>query len=516
VPRCGSPGDVFENCVPANIFNGFANITGDQIPNSENGGLSQVFPTNQIDNDLHLVDINFSGSLFRLPAGKVITALGYVYRREQYGLERNLMCNGCSTLDFFQRFFDDDSDIHSGYAEINVPLLKDATAAKALTFRAAIRHDEYSNTNANTTFKSNLHWRITPDFALHGNYADIFREPQGLELLLPRQDAFPSFLDVCRSSALLLGSTFNNFTTLTAAEQQRCLESGVEITGMDAQGNPLTFDQTNSQPRASIGGNQELGLETGSSFGFGTVFTPDSLNGLSLTLDYWNIQLNNTIVFPDPEVIVNNCIFGGDAIVCGLIDRQSIGNVGEVSTVNATLGNFGSESAAGVDLGIRYSHESRWGSFDGRFLLTWLNDRTSESFGSIDIQGDNLSDRIDVSGAFTRRDNLGSSVFPEWKGLFTIDWHLANFGAAINLEYLSGVDEVLDSINDLTNHIDSEVYVDISLNYTLLFGAEINAGITNIFDNDPPFIVGGLNARTDTNTYRILGRSWFVRLTQRF
>lgn len=98
--------------------------------------------------------------------------------------------------------------------------------------------------------------------------------------------------------------------------------------------------------------------------------------------------------------------------------------------------------------------------------------------------------------------------------MFTIDWEKGAFGAALNMEYLSGVDETLNSDSGLINQISSEFYVDMSMSYSLATGTEISGGITNIFDNAPPFIVGGLNARTDT--YRILGRSWFARLTQRF
>ncbi len=47
-------------------------------------------------------------------------------------------------------------------------------------------------------------------------------------------------------------------------------------------------------------------------------------------------------------------------------------------------------------------------------------------------------------------------------------------------------------------------------------GLKVQAGITNITDEEPPFIEVGFNATTDPSTYRMMGRGYFVRLGYSF
>ncbi len=508
-PRCGTPERPFENCTPANIFNGFANIPPEQIPGLETSGRVDIADIPESNDSLQLASIGLYGDLWQLPAGPIATAIGYEFRYQNRDVDGfRFSCFSCNFASSFGRFGSGDFSVHSGYAEINVPIFKNLTAI------AAARHDNYSNSGAYTSFKTILNWRLLPQLSLRGNYSEVIREPSLRELFLVQADAFPFFLDACRSSAVVIGDFTNSFAGLTAEQQEQCLDSGVEITGFDEDGNPLTFSQTNAQPRTRVGGNENLRLETGDSFSIGMAFSPKTLPGLLLSLDYWNIRLKDTLVVPDAERILNSCIFAGLNESCDRITRQSLGNTGEISEIAGRITNQGIEQADGIDFNIQYSRNIQWGQLESRLLLSWLNNRETASF---DPAGDTVfSDRINVAGTFTSRNNFQPGVYPEWKALLTVDWNLAPFAAALSMEYLSGVDEILDNSGDLINQINAQVYVDMNVSYTLPFGTEITGGITNIFDNDPPFIAGAINARTDTDTYRILGRSWFARITQRF
>ena len=65
--------------------------------------------------------------------------------------------------------------------------------------------------------------------------------------------------------------------------------------------------------------------------------------------------------------------------------------------------------------------------------------------------------------------------------------------------------------------IDSRLYHDIVVNYTVPgWGTNIAAGITNITDEEPPFIEIGFNATTDPATYRMFGRGYYLRISQSF
>ena len=60
------------------------------------------------------------------------------------------------------------------------------------------------------------------------------------------------------------------------------------------------------------------------------------------------------------------------------------------------------------------------------------------------------------------------------------------------------------------------MYFDFTGRYHTPWGTRVTIGLTNAFDEHPPFLFRGLNAFTDPNTYRMLGRSWFVSLSHEF
>ena len=66
--------------------------------------------------------------------------------------------------------------------------------------------------------------------------------------------------------------------------------------------------------------------------------------------------------------------------------------------------------------------------------------------------------------------------------------------------------------------IDSVLYHDLVFDYTFdEFGStRLTAGVTNLSDEEPPFIDRGFNASTDPSTYRMFGTGYFLRISQTF
>jgi outer membrane receptor protein involved in Fe transport len=84
-------------------------------------------------------------------------------------------------------------------------------------------------------------------------------------------------------------------------------------------------------------------------------------------------------------------------------------------------------------------------------------------------------------------------------------------------EYISSITADV-SYQTYTQSVDSLLYHDLVFNYSLdYFGnTQLTAGVTNITDEEPPFIDPGFNASTDPNTYRVFGMGYFLRVTQSF
>ncbi|HLT89671.1 MAG TPA: hypothetical protein VKZ85_01910, partial [Woeseiaceae bacterium] len=112
---------------------------------------------------------------------------------------------------------------------------------------------------------------------------------------------------------------------------------------------------------------------------------------------------------------------------------------------------------------------------------------------------------------------------PEWKHMLNTVWTtpLDNLSVTAAWRYVGEVDEFeQDRYTASGRH-----YIDLSGTYYAdWFGEEtvVTAGVSNLFDRDPP--VSGLfgnvsvfgNGNTIPATWDALGRYWFVNLTQRF
>lgn len=64
--------------------------------------------------------------------------------------------------------------------------------------------------------------------------------------------------------------------------------------------------------------------------------------------------------------------------------------------------------------------------------------------------------------------------------------------------------------------VDSMMYHDVSAVYSLETGTTVSVGITNLTDEQPHYIEPADNGNTDESNYRLMGRSWYLRLNQTF
>ena len=65
--------------------------------------------------------------------------------------------------------------------------------------------------------------------------------------------------------------------------------------------------------------------------------------------------------------------------------------------------------------------------------------------------------------------------------------------------------------------IGSIVYMDVTVGYTFPTKTHLQAGIRNLADKQPPIFYQNnvTNVNTDTSTYDVLGRQWFVGFSQK-
>ena len=497
---CGTPDAPIDGgCVPLNLFGGFGTITQEMLDFIE-VGLNDVLITK-----LQVANASFSGDLIDLPAGPLSAAFGYEFRQESLDStpDSGKAANAVTGNTFGPT--GGEFDVNSLFAEVNVPLLSGIPGAELLEVGAGFRYDDFSTVGGTGNFMFTLRWQPIQGVLVRGSYSEVFREPTIGNIFNPEGDSFPSFQDVCSNGSINGGADL--FALLSAEAQQRCIDQGVAEGG---------FFQNNAQPRLRIGGNPDIQPENGETWTVGVAWSPEFIPGFSFTADWWDIDLDDAITTFGGADVVGGCVILG--VGCENVERDQLS--GELDRAISLTSNSGGETASGLDLAFNYNTNTAIGLFDTRLLVSWLESR--KTFGLIAVDPSTVVDSLEGSGFFNDVGGFTEGVFPEWKAQWTVDWSFGNFGASVNVEWLDSTVE-RDAFGDSGFFsgagdvgVESETYLDLTVRYNLPWGTQVSGGITNLLDNDPPFILSGFNANTDADTFRMLGRSWFARLTHNF
>lgn len=387
------------------------------------------------------------------------------------------------------------------FTEFRIPVAQDKAFAEALTLDLRYRYSDYSTGVDADTYNIGGSWVPVEGFKLRGGFSRAVRAANIRELFEPQNLGLWGGVDPCGGD--------DDGPDLTL---EQCQNTGLSA----AQYGSAALINPAGQYNGIFGGNPNLEPEKSDSITVGAVLTPDEyIPGLSLTIDYWSFEIEDAIDTVEPELIVRRCGETGDPALCSLINRGPNGNLwlGSNAVVSTDV-NIGFFEVAGVDIVANYAMDTGFGNLDFALRGTWL-----QKWDEQPIPGAETEDCAGFWGGTCGRPR------PEWKHTFTTVWT----SPVENLSFIGGwryVGEVKEHQADDGGFIaDAQNYFDLTANYTAdWFGEEtvINAGVTNILDNDPP--VSGLfgnvgtfgNGNTIPSTWDALGRYWFVGLTQRF
>lgn len=497
IARCGTPDEIIDGCVPLNLFGGLGSITQDQIDYVAATLNDHAIAKRQV------LNASLDGVVLELPAGPLSAAVGYEFRKDEFSFIPDSGKSSGAVTGNLSGFTDGEYSVNSLFAEVHIPVLSSIPGVELLELSAGFRYDDYSTIGDTGNVQAAIRWQPISSLLIRGSYSEVFREPSVIELFASESDDFPSFQDVC-STAVLGQSDTNLYASLTPEQQARCHATGVPVGG---------FVQNDAQVRIQNRGTEDLHAETGETFTIGLAWSPEFIHGFSFTADYWDVEISNAITSVAGGSVISQCVIANDSEACGRISRFADGNVDFVFSPTV---NIGAETASGVDLSFNYEGNSSWGIFDARILVTYLKERRSTEINT-----------INAAGRFENRNGLARGVYPKWKGTFNLDWRYENWGASLNVDYIGGVDEFdTDALNALQpdqsedeafiQRVGAEWYVDVVGRYHFGSNTEFSAGLTNVFDNKPPYISGEFNASTDTDTYRLLGRSWFAQIRHQF
>jgi outer membrane receptor protein involved in Fe transport len=498
VVKCGTPGNPIPGCTPINIFN-----LGDPAQIAALNAISTNFRNDYVYRSKG-AQLNVNGKLFELPAGDVQLAIGTEYRDQEGEFSTDALTRGTPPL-FLSCLLAQETctgnsfakyNVKEYYAEVFAPLLSDLPAVHALNVNAGIRRSQYSKdtigNSTNAEFK--VEYRPVSDLLVRGSYAEVFRAPTISDLsFAPSQDT-PTFADPC--------------TNLTSAQLAANANLALACVGVAPDSG---FAQPNSQITGLIVGSQDLKPESGDVTTFGLVYDSSQIRGLSATIDFWRYKLDDLITQLDPNFAINQCVATGNPTFCGLVFRYDSGpNAGLIQVFQEPIVNLGKLRTDGIDFGVKYSlRQTAIGSFNFSLDVTRIN-----SYENTPAPG---AAPIEIAGTFDRQ--FGN--FAKYRGLLGLGWQFAGFDGLLTARYIGEL-EVRDPDFVIENapalQIPAFTYLDLTVGYTLPTNTRIQVGAVNLQDKQPPIFYQNnvLNANTDVSTYDLLGRRWFVGLTQKF
>ena len=476
-------------CVPVNLY-GTNTLTQDMVD-------FLTVTTGRSDNfERRVFGGSIAGDLFELPAGAVSTAFGVEYRDESYQTVPDEISASGDLGGVPPVNNSGDYDVSEFYAEARFPILQSFAA------EGAYRYSDYSTIGGVNTWRVGLDW--TPVDWARGrvSVSTAIRAPNLNELFAPPGTGFIGGVDPCVID--------NN---PTAAIKQLCLQQGVPSNIVDN----LQVGASQGWSEFS-GGNPNLSEEEADTLTIGAVFTLPFAEGLSFSVDYWDIQVDSAISQVSSQALVNSCfdLLDNGTAQCQAITRDQLGNI---ERVNAPLLNLQTREVKGIDLQVDYSIDlpdalaigGGGATLDMRWVSTWQDTDSVvllEGQPAIECAG-KLGGTC--SGNFIR-------ATPDFRGLFSASWISGGANIRTDVQIIGDFDLSEDAFPNNNVPVSSQVYWDLAGNYTFNDTIQIFAGVNNVLDEQPPLI--GFRAGGDSNTqaqlYDTVGRRYFIGTTVSF
>lgn len=205
------------------------------------------------------------------------------------------------------------------------------------------------------------------------------------------------------------------------------------------------------------------------------------------------------------QFILNDCYINQSAASCALVFRTP---AYDIDHVNDGALNVADQGAKGVDTEVRYAWDTSVGKFEAALLWSHNLERTKTPFPG--------ASEIDLAGRYSDPTAQDGGAYAEDKMNYSFKWYWNDLLLGYLGEYISSLDGDVAFIPSYIQKIDSQLYHDLFAQYEFGTGTRITAGVTNLTDEEPPFLDVGFNAKTDPSTYRMFGRGYYVRLSHSF
>lgn len=518
-PVCSSVlAGIDADCVPYNIFRS-GGVTQEALDYLQVPLVATGWTTQQVVTGSLTADLGAYGFKSPWATRGVQTAFGAEYRRDALDLTPDVSftsgdgagqggpTNGLNGA----------NQVYDVFIEAQVPIAEGMAFADQLSVDLAYRHSEYELGGGTDSWKIGGDWAPVPSVRFRASAQRAVRAPNVIELFTAQGfNLFDMDADPCdkNSAETYLGDAACIGTNPWQVSPDQSVSAG-----LSSPSGQYNFLQ---------GGNTALTPEESDTLTLGVVFTPEFIPGFNLTVDYFDIKIDNLISSVGAQNSLDACYTAGLAAACANIQRNANGQLwvgtGNVIDLNTNIGGL---STSGVDVAANYSLDLADFGWEGAGRLgfamvgTWLSElKTDTGLGF-------ASSEYDCAGFYANQCGVPN---PEWRHRLRVDWGTPIDGLNINGTWryygstelaVLGVDGSLNNAPDtrLDRSLDAMNYFDLAGTWQMRDNISVRAGVNNVFDTDPPlsYSVGTTgNNNTYPQLYNAMGRYFFFGVTANF
>jgi outer membrane receptor protein involved in Fe transport len=514
------------NCKPYNVFAGAGGISPEATAYLAAQGIQTGSTTEQVANVSFTGELGDYGVVTPWASNGMSVNFGGEYRKESLELftdnafsTGDLTGQGGATLPISGNF-----RVFEMFGEAQLPVIQDSFIYD-FTLSAGYRRSFYKTSadrKYNTdTFKFGAEISPIEDVRFRGTYSRAVRAPNIQELFGTPAVGLNGSSDPCATG------------DPTAATDYGCIAQGLAV-GQGTTPNPA------GQYNGLIGGNPNLLPEKGTTISGGVVIRPSVVPGLAITVDYFDIKVENAIRSFGQDAILSDCVDNATATFtptsCGFVNRDAAGSLWLTpgGFVRDLPDNVGSQRTKGFEGSLSYRREigdlGRASlSYVGTLLDSYVVDNgltpvydcaglygpTCSVGGSTDAGGPLPKYRHKVRIGFDMDNGIGLSA--QWRHISSVDAETTSDSPSLQGSFFYNPGVRLDAIN----------YFDLTVKAMLQDRYELRLGVNNVFDVEPPLVTSGNGNRAGSNlcptgpcngntypgTYDALGRYLFVGLT---
>jgi len=418
-----------------------------------------------------------------------------------------------------------ETEVTEVYGELLVPV------TERFEVDLAARYSDYDNLEDPVgTYGVQFSWRANDFMRIRAAVQSASRAPNTAELFQAETAVFQTTFataDPCGVNSTIAGyGNRDDNTTNRLQVQQLCAQlignttSTFGAPGSTEANNYLRGNQAFTGINIVQVGNPDVEAETGETWTLGFVFTaPGSLDGLTASLDFYNIKVEDAIATFEGGQIYDKC-FNRNGVsnpgmtindpggFCALINRNE--STGAAGTVDSRYLNAALIETSGIDMQVNWRGDLASGEMYVNALASFLNEYNTKATKSDPV--------LEYKGT------LGGGGQYDYRLNTTVGYNFGggNTGVGVRWRYLPEVKNGAYVTNRATLNLPTEDYsvFDAFASYNFNERFQLRGGVDNLLNTDPA-IVGA--TPTDSNTastlagyYDTLGRRYYIGLRMDF